>query len=118
MELKLLKPTDALNKAFRKVKPNRIEIEGFNQGTQIKVIGVGGGGGNAVDHMISRSVQGVEFICANTDAQSLSRTLKGDLDWITLKALERENRELRQANEILRKASAYFAMAELDRRSK
>ena len=35
-----------------------------------------------------------------------------------LKVLERENRELRQANEILRKASAYFAMADLDRRSK
>jgi transposase len=35
-----------------------------------------------------------------------------------LKALERDNRELRQANEILRKASAYFAMAELDRRSR
>ncbi len=35
-----------------------------------------------------------------------------------IKALERENRELRQANEILRKASAYFAMAELDRRSR
>lgn len=35
-----------------------------------------------------------------------------------MKALERQNRELRQANEILRKASAYFAMAELDRRSK
>ena len=35
-----------------------------------------------------------------------------------LRALERENRELRQANEILRKASAYFAMAELDRRSR
>ena len=35
-----------------------------------------------------------------------------------LKALERENRELRQANEILRKASAYFAQAELDRRPK
>jgi transposase len=35
-----------------------------------------------------------------------------------LKALERENRELRQANEILRKASAYFAQAELDRRSR
>jgi transposase len=34
-----------------------------------------------------------------------------------IKALERENRELRQANEILRKASAYFAFAELDRRS-
>ena len=35
-----------------------------------------------------------------------------------LKALERENRDLRQANEILRKASAYFAQAELDRRFK
>jgi len=35
-----------------------------------------------------------------------------------MKSLERENRELRQANEILRKVSAYFAMAELDRRSK
>jgi len=35
-----------------------------------------------------------------------------------LKALERENRELRQANDILRKASAYFAQAELDRRHK
>jgi transposase-like protein len=35
-----------------------------------------------------------------------------------LKALERENRELRQANEILRKSSAYFAAAELDRRPK
>ena len=35
-----------------------------------------------------------------------------------IKILERENRELRQANEILKKASAYFAMAELDRRSK
>lgn len=50
-----------------------IEIEEFNQGTQIKVIGVGGGGGNAVEHMIERNVQGVEFICANTDAQALGR---------------------------------------------
>ncbi len=50
-----------------------IEIEEFNQGTQIKVIGVGGGGGNAVDHMIECGVQGVEFICANTDAQALGR---------------------------------------------
>ena len=39
-------------------------------------------------------------------------------DMEKLKALERENRELKQANEILRKASAYFAQAELDRRSK
>ena len=51
-----------------------IEVEEFNQGTQIKVIGVGGGGGNAVEHMIDRSVQGVEFICANTDAQALGRS--------------------------------------------
>ncbi len=39
----------------------------------IKVIGVGGCGGNAVDHMISEGVEGVEFICANTDAQALKR---------------------------------------------
>ena len=51
-----------------------IEAEEFNQGTQIKVIGVGGGGGNAVEHMISRNVQGVEFVCANTDAQALTRS--------------------------------------------
>jgi cell division protein FtsZ len=52
-----------------------IEVEEFNMGTQIKVIGVGGGGGNAVDHMIERHVQGVEFICANTDAQALTRSM-------------------------------------------
>jgi cell division protein FtsZ len=51
-----------------------IEEEAFNLGTQIKVIGVGGGGGNAVGHMIGCGVQGVEFICANTDAQALSRS--------------------------------------------
>ena len=51
-----------------------IESEEFNQGTQIKVIGVGGGGGNAVAHMIARSVQGVEFVCANTDSQALARS--------------------------------------------
>ena len=51
-----------------------IQSEEFNQGTQIKVIGVGGGGGNAVEHMIERQVQGVEFVCANTDAQALSRS--------------------------------------------
>ena len=50
-----------------------MDIQEFNQGTQIKVIGVGGGGGNAVDHMIASGVQGVEFICANTDAQALVR---------------------------------------------
>ena len=51
-----------------------IDDADFNRGTQIKVIGVGGGGGNAVEHMIDRQVQGVEFICANTDAQALGRS--------------------------------------------
>ena len=49
-------------------------IEEFDLGTQIKVIGVGGGGSNAVEHMITQGVQGVEFVCANTDAQSLNRS--------------------------------------------
>ncbi|HSV79954.1 MAG TPA: cell division protein FtsZ [Ramlibacter sp.] len=39
----------------------------------IKVIGVGGGGGNAVAHMVNSNVEGVEFVCANTDAQALAR---------------------------------------------
>ena len=54
-------------------------IEEFDQGTQIKVIGIGGGGGNAVEHMINQGVQGVEFICANTDAQALNRSAAGTL---------------------------------------
>ena len=49
-------------------------IEQFDQGTRIKVVGVGGGGSNAVEHMISQGVQGVEFVCANTDAQALNRS--------------------------------------------
>jgi len=40
-------------------------------GAVIKVIGVGGGGGNAVEHMVQQSIDGVEFICTNTDAQAL-----------------------------------------------
>jgi len=43
-------------------------------GTVIKVIGVGGAGGNAVSHMIRSNVSGVEFICANTDAQALANS--------------------------------------------
>ncbi len=42
------------------------------QNAVIKVVGVGGGGGNAVQHMVSTDVEGVDFICANTDAQALS----------------------------------------------
>ncbi len=49
-------------------------IEEFDQGTRIKVVGVGGGGGNAVEHMITQGVQGVEFVVANTDAQALNRS--------------------------------------------
>src|SRR5690554_6863976 len=41
------------------------------QSAVLKVIGVGGGGGNAVNHMISSNLEGIEFICANTDAQAL-----------------------------------------------
>lgn len=46
-------------------------VDNAPQSAVIKVIGVGGGGGNAVNHMIKNSVEGVEFICANTDAQAL-----------------------------------------------
>ena len=49
-----------------------MEVSG--QQAVIKVIGIGGGGGNAVDHMISASLEGVEFIAANTDAQALHRS--------------------------------------------
>src|SRR3982751_3095969 len=45
-----------------------------NQGAVIKVIGVGGGGGNAVAHMISAGIEGVDFICINTDAQALKHS--------------------------------------------
>ncbi|MFT4871960.1 cell division protein FtsZ [Congregibacter sp.] len=47
-------------------------VDNVPQSAVIKVIGVGGGGGNAVKHMISNNVEGVDFICANTDAQALS----------------------------------------------
>ena len=43
-------------------------------GTIIKVFGVGGAGGNAIEHMIQEGVSGVEFIAANTDAQALGRS--------------------------------------------
>jgi cell division protein FtsZ len=47
-------------------------IDNIPSNAVIKVIGVGGGGGNAVKHMIENDVEGVDFICANTDAQALS----------------------------------------------
>ncbi len=47
-------------------------VDSVPQNAVIKVVGVGGGGGNAVKHMIASSVDGVDFICANTDAQALT----------------------------------------------
>ena len=47
-------------------------VENVAQSAEIKVVGVGGGDGNAVHHMINNQVEGVEFICANTDAQALN----------------------------------------------
>lgn len=52
-------------------------VEKETGGTVIKVVGVGGAGGNAVDHMVREGVQGVEFIVANTDAQALGRSVAG-----------------------------------------
>lgn len=46
-------------------------VDTTQQNAVIKVIGIGGGGSNAVNHMVINAVQGVEFICANTDAQAL-----------------------------------------------
>ena len=48
-------------------------VDASNENAIIKVIGIGGGGGNAVNHMVDSSIDGVQFICANTDAQALRR---------------------------------------------
>ncbi len=54
-------------------------VDSQPQEAVIKVVGVGGCGGNAVDHMIDRGVDGVEFICMNTDAQALKRSRSPNL---------------------------------------
>ena len=46
-------------------------VDSIPQSAEIKVVGVGGGGGNALNHMLASNIEGVEFICANTDAQAL-----------------------------------------------
>jgi cell division protein FtsZ len=46
-------------------------MDGYSQTAVIKVLGIGGGGGNAVAHMVRAGIDGVDFICANTDAQAL-----------------------------------------------
>ncbi len=48
--------------------------ESLTDNAVIKVIGVGGGGGNAVEHMLTQNIEGVEFICANTDSQALKNS--------------------------------------------
>ncbi len=49
-------------------------MDTYSQSAVIKVIGVGGGGGNAVEHMVQQSIEGVDFICANTDSQAIRNT--------------------------------------------
>ena len=46
-------------------------MENHSEEAVIKVVGVGGGGGNAVEYMVANNIEGVEFIAANTDAQAL-----------------------------------------------
>ena len=45
-------------------------MEDHNEEAVIKVIGIGGGGGNAVEHMVCQTIEGVEFTTANTDSQA------------------------------------------------
>jgi cell division protein FtsZ len=54
-------------------------VDMYNETAVIKVIGVGGGGGNAVNHMVGCQIEGVEFICANTDAQALRKLNVGTI---------------------------------------
>jgi cell division protein FtsZ len=49
-------------------------MDSFSQSAVIKVIGIGGGGGNAVQHMVNTEIEGVDFVCANTDSQALRST--------------------------------------------
>lgn len=49
-------------------------VDNCRENAVIKVVGVGGGGGNAVEHMLKANIDGVEFVCANTDAQALNRS--------------------------------------------
>lgn len=49
-------------------------VDSYSDSANIKVVGVGGGGGNAVAHMLQNAIEGVDFICANTDVQALKRS--------------------------------------------
>src|SRR5207302_1786435 len=68
---------DIVRLASRKYKERSFMFEIVDSNPQnavIKVVGIGGGGGNAVEHMMISSIEGVEFICANTDAQALKNS--------------------------------------------
>jgi len=54
-------------------------VDMYSQAAVIKVIGIGGGGSNAVNHMVDSQLEGVEFICANTDAQALRKLSVGTI---------------------------------------
>ena len=49
-------------------------MDAYNQSAVIKVLGIGGGGGNAVSHMVATGIEGVDFMCINTDAQALKHS--------------------------------------------
>ena len=49
-------------------------MDAYSQNAVIKVIGVGGGGGNAVTHMVTSGIDGVDFMCVNTDSQALKHS--------------------------------------------
>ena len=53
-------------------------VDAYSQSAVIKVLGVGGGGGNAVAHMVAAGIDGVDFLCINTDAQALKQSSAGN----------------------------------------
>ena len=53
-------------------------MDAYSQNAVIKVIGVGGGGGNAVAHMVTSGIDGVDFMCINTDAQALKHSKRSE----------------------------------------
>src|SRR5262252_10189361 len=59
---------------FTEQQPMFVLADTENQGAIIKVVGVGGGGGNAVAHMVTSGIEGVDFMCINTDAQALKHS--------------------------------------------
>ena len=82
-------------------------FEEFDQSAVIKVVGVGGGGGNAVDRMVESGIQNVEFIAVNTDAQALKRS-KADVriqigEKLTKGQKDKLNRMNKKANKIIKK---------------